>query len=66
MGNRVTDWFIEVSDGIKRKIPPEMIRFSELDRWLAKHRSSNQGLFCSVYKYPTKDPYIGGVIAISI
>lgn len=57
------DWYIEVSDGLKRKIPPEMIKVSQLHEWQAKHQSNTQGLFSSVYMYPTDDPYIGGVIS---
>lgn len=59
----MAEWFIEVSDGVKRKTPPEMIRVSELQEWQAKHQSSIQGLFSTIYQYPTDDPYIGGVIS---
>lgn len=59
----MNEWFIEVSDGVKRKTPPEMIRVSELQEWQAKHQSSTQGLFSTIYRYPTDDPYIGGVIS---
>jgi len=54
---------MEVSDGVKRKTPPEMIKVSQLNEWQAKHRSSAQGLFSSVYMYPTDDPYVGGVLS---
>jgi len=57
------EWYIEVSDGVKRKTPPEMIKVSELHEWQTKHQSSTQGLFSSIYMYPTDDPYIGGVIS---
>jgi hypothetical protein len=56
-------WYVEVSDGVKRKTPPEMIKVSELPTWQAKHQSSTQGLFSSIYMYSTDDPYIGGVIS---
>lgn len=56
-------WYVEVSDGVKRKTPPEMIEVSELSIWKEKHQSSMQGLFSSIYMYPTDDPYIGGVIS---
>jgi hypothetical protein len=57
----LNEWFIEVSDGVKRKTPPETIRVSELQEWRVKHQSSTQGLFSTIYRYPTDDPYIGGV-----
>jgi predicted transcriptional regulator len=56
-------WYVEVSDGVKRKTPPEMIKVSELSKWQAKHQSSVQGLFSSIYVYSTDDPYIGGVLS---
>jgi len=60
---RELDWYIEVSVGVKRKTPPEMIKVSNLREWQAKHESSTQGLFSSIYMYPTDDPYIGEVIS---
>ena len=57
------DDYIEVSDGVARKSPPRMIKASELRDWQAKHQSSTQGLFSTVYRYPTDDPYIGGVLS---
>jgi len=63
MGFGLNEWFIEVSDGVKRKTPPEIIRVSELQEWQAKHQSSTQGLFSTIYRYPTDDPYVGGVIS---
>jgi len=62
-GLSLNEWFIEVSDGVKRKTPPQMIKVSDLREWQAKHQSSTQGLFSSIYVYPTDDPYIGGVIS---
>jgi len=62
-GLGLNEWFIEVSDGVKRKTPPEMIKASELQEWQAKHQSSVHGLFSTIYQYPTDDPYIGGVIS---
>jgi hypothetical protein len=59
----LSEWFIEVSDGVKRKIPPEMIKVSDLQEWQAKHKSSTQGLFSTIYRYPTDDPYVGGVVS---
>jgi len=61
MGN--LEWYVEVSDGVKRKTPPEMIKVSELREWQARHQSSTQGLFSSICMYPTDDPYIGGVLS---
>ncbi len=58
-----SDWFIEVSDGVKRRTPPQMIKVSKLREWQAKHQPSTQGLFSTVYRYPTDDPYVGGVIS---
>jgi hypothetical protein len=40
-----------------------MIEFSKLQEWQAEHESSIQGLFSTIYRYPTDDPYIGGVIS---
>jgi len=56
-------WWVEVSDGLFRKTPPEMTRVSELPKWQQKHSQSQQGLFSSIYRYPTDDPYIGGVLS---
>ncbi|MDI6847735.1 MAG: hypothetical protein QMD23_06360 [Candidatus Bathyarchaeia archaeon] len=58
-----SEWFIEVSDGVKRKSPPEIIKVSQLHEWQAEHQSSTQGLFSSIYMYPTDDPYTGGVLS---
>lgn len=58
-----SEWFIEVSDGVKRKTPPEMIKVSAVRKWQAEHESSKQGLFSTVYQYPTNDPYVGGVLS---
>lgn len=57
------EWYIEVSDGVKRKTPPEIIKVSELHEWQAEHQPSTQGLFSSIYMYPTDDPYVGGVLS---
>jgi hypothetical protein len=57
------DWFIEVSDGVKRSTPPKMIKVVELLEWQKQHQTSVQGLFSSVYIYPTDDPYTGGVLS---
>jgi len=56
-------WFLEVSDGLIRKTPPEIINFSDLNEWQKQHQSSENGLFSSIYLYPTDDPYIGGVLS---
>ena len=37
-------WWVEVSDGLFRKTPPEMTRVSELPKWQQKHSQSQQGL----------------------
>ncbi|MGE5574634.1 MAG: hypothetical protein ACM3UL_00725 [Ignavibacteria bacterium] len=55
-------WYIEVSDSVLRKVPPEMIAVEELPRWKSRHQEG-RGVFQSVYQYPTIDPYIGGVIS---
>jgi hypothetical protein len=57
------EWYVEVSNGVKRKTPPEMIKVSKLHEWQARHQSSTQGLFSSIYMYPTDDPYIDGVLS---
>jgi len=57
------DWFIEVSDGVKRSTPAKMIKVAELPRWQVEHQDSELGLFRSIYEYPTEDPYVGGVIS---
>lgn len=57
------EWYVEVSDGVKRKTPPEMIKVENLNEWQNKHKSSTRGIFSSVYMYPTDDPYIGGVLS---
>jgi len=59
----LTEWFIEVSKSVKRKTPPKMIKLNELPEWQEKHRQSDQGLFSTIYQYPTDDPYVGGVIS---
>src|SRR4030067_1206833 len=53
----------EVSDGVKRKTPPAIILFSELPEWQATHQSSTQGLFWTVCRYSTDDPYVRSVIS---
>jgi len=57
------DWYIEVSDGIKRMTPPNMILVSVVPNWQHKHKDSERGLFRSIFMYPTEDPYVGGVIS---
>jgi len=57
------DLFIEVSEGVTRKCPPQMIKASELGMWQVEHQHCSAGLFSSVCHYPTDDPYIGGVIS---
>jgi hypothetical protein len=58
-----SEWYIEVSEGVKRKTPPEMINVSDLKQWQKKNQDSKLGLFRSIYEYPTDDPYVGGVIS---
>jgi hypothetical protein len=55
--------YTEVSEGLHRKTPPEMIKTSDLFKWQGEHQNSSQGLFASVFEYPTDDPYIGGIIS---
>jgi predicted transcriptional regulator len=57
------EWYIEVSDSVKRKVPPEIVNVSDLPRWQREHQDSELGLFRSIYEYPTEDPYVGGVIS---
>jgi len=57
------EWFVEVSEGVKRKTPPNMIRTEALGEWQTKNQSSRLGLFSSIYQYPTEDPYIDGVLS---
>jgi predicted transcriptional regulator len=59
----LNEWFIEVCDGLKRKTPPEMVKVSQLHEWWAKHQSSGGGLFSTICRYPTDDPYVGGVLS---
>jgi len=61
--NSYSDWWIEVSDGVFRSVPPTMIKVNELDKWQNEHQSSAKGLFLSVYMYPTSDVYVGGVLS---
>lgn len=63
ISNDYSHWFIEVSDGVKREVPPRMIKISKLPEWQKVHEKSEKGLFTTVYRYPTEDPYIGGVIS---
>ncbi len=55
--------YIEVSEGLHRKTPPEMIRVSELPAWRVGRESRIAGLFSSIFQYSTPDPYIGEVIS---
>jgi hypothetical protein len=55
--------FVEVCCGVKRKTPPEMINSKLIPKWLTLHEGSEQGLYTSIYAYPTQDPYIGYVIS---
>jgi hypothetical protein len=55
--------YVEVSDGVKRSVPPKMIKFSELQEWQEQHESSTQGLFRSICCYDAIDPNIGDVIS---
>jgi DNA-binding transcriptional MerR regulator len=40
-----------------------MMPVTDLPRWLEDHKLSSEGLFASAYRYPTDDPYVGGVIS---
>jgi len=62
MSNK-NDWYVEVCDGLKRKMPPEVIQLSKLPEWQEKHKSSANGLFSSICCYPTDDPYVGGIMS---
>ena len=57
------DWFTEVADGLHRSMPPQMIPSTQLNTWLLDHQKSTNGLFASVYKYPTPDPQSGRLIS---
>lgn len=59
---KLTPLSVEVTEGVKRSIPPRMIPVDLLSEWQAEHQSSNNGLFVSIYQYQTYDPYEGGVI----
>lgn len=63
MNNNYSDWFVEVSDGVRRNTPPKMIKAAELPEWQKQHENSLQGIFSSIYMYPTEDPYVGGIIS---
>jgi hypothetical protein len=57
------DWFVEFSRGLKRDIPPRMVRLRELDELFEQTRQSDDiDLFSSIYRYQTEDPYVGPVI----
>jgi phage-related protein len=56
------DWYIEVSSGLKRRTPAEMIRLRELETWRKKFDPSAE-LYSSVFRYRSEDPYEGPVIA---
>lgn len=59
----MSDQYIEVCEGLRRKTPPEMIPLSQLPQWKSTHESSQAGLFASIFSYPTRDPYIGEPIS---
>jgi hypothetical protein len=55
--------YIEVSDGLRRRVPPEIIKSTVLPEWQTQHQSSTQGLFASIFSYSTQDPYGGEVLS---
>jgi hypothetical protein len=55
--------YIEVCESLQRCTPPNIICEAELQEWLESHKASESGLFSSIYKYATDDPYVGGVIS---
>jgi len=59
----VTDYCIEVCEGLQRTTPPTVISVNDLPDWVERHKDSNAGLFASAYIYSTDDPYIGGVLS---
>ena len=63
MATNMDEQYIEVSESLHRKSPPEMVNAEEIEAWKAVHESSQAGLFSSIFSYPTADPYIGEVIS---
>lgn len=57
------DLYVEVSEGVVRSQPAQMAKESELEAWLSNHQNSTRGLFSSIFRYPTIDPYVGGVLS---
>jgi Eukaryotic-type DNA primase, large subunit len=55
--------FVEVCEGLRRDIPPIMIKRADLSNWKAAHEPSEAGLFSSIFAYSTLDPYVGGIIS---
>jgi len=59
-------WFVEFSDGLRRSIPPRMIRLKDLETTVeeAKNRrvDGDVDLFSSVYRFQGDDPNLGPLI----
>ena len=58
-----TGRFVEACEGLKRSIPPLMLKAENLPKWQSEKASSNAGLFLSIYQYPTTDPNVGHIIS---
>ncbi|RLI20337.1 hypothetical protein DRO54_06520, partial [Candidatus Bathyarchaeota archaeon] len=52
--------WIEVSKGVRRKIPPEMIQLKELDNW--RKDVGDTDIYSSIYRYSVDDPNVGAVL----
>jgi hypothetical protein len=59
-----SDWWIEFNHGLKRSIPPRLIRLRDLNEVLEQEIEENGDVdvFTSVYRYPVEDPNVGPVI----
>ena len=59
VNDNFSDWWIEFSKGVKRSVPPRMIRLKDIENERAK--TDNAELYTTYFRYPTDDPYIGPV-----
>jgi len=55
--------YLEVCEGLRRGTPPNIMLIKDLPKWLEAHKLSESGLFTTICRYPTDDPYVGGVIS---
>ena len=61
--NPQVELFVEVCEGFHRRVPPEIIKSSNLPSWQAEHQESVNGLFSSIYLYSYADPQVGPVLS---